>query len=65
MKTRFSLKYFVNDCLWKQFIDFNSPQTPLNLTSLKIFVTLRSFKQFQPKIRVIKCQKIARICINW
>ena len=36
MKTRVSLKYFVSYCLWKVFLDFNSPQTPLNLISLKL-----------------------------
>ena len=39
MKTRVCLKYFVNDCLWKQFFATNSPQTPSNLilfTSLSV-----------------------------
>ena len=40
------LKYFVNDCLWKQYLAFNSPQTPSNLICLTIFVTLRPLTQF-------------------
>ena len=30
LKTGVSLKYFVNDCLWKPFFYSNSPQTPSN-----------------------------------
>ena len=41
MKTRVSLKYPVNDCLWKHFFVSNLPQTPLNLISLNILVTLK------------------------
>ena len=46
MKTRVVLKYFVNDCLCKHLFDFNSPQTPSNLISLTILVTLRPLKLF-------------------
>ena len=31
MKTRISLKYYVNDSLWKQLFASNSPQSFLNL----------------------------------
>ena len=62
MKTRVSLKYFVNYCLWKTFLDFNSPQIPLNLISLTILVTLSPFTLFSPKFREIKWQKRAKIC---
>ena len=57
MKTRVSLKYFMNDCLWKHFLASNVPQTPSNLISMTVLITLRSFTQFQPKIRAIKLQK--------
>ena len=46
MKTRVSLKYFVNDFLWEQFLAFKSPQTPSNLISLTILLILRPFTQF-------------------
>ena len=46
MKTRVCLKYFVNDCLWKQLLSCNLPQTPSNVISFTIFVTLMSFTQF-------------------
>ena len=46
MKTRVSLKYFVNDCFGKPPFDSNSPQIPLNLISLTILVTLRPFTLF-------------------
>ena len=59
MKTRVSLKYFVNDCLWKQLFSSNSSQIPPNLISLTILETLRPFTQFSPKIRAIKLKKSA------
>ena len=65
MKTRISLKYFVSDFLWKQFFAPNSTKTHSNLISLTILVTLMPFVQFQPKIRAIKLQKCAKICLTW
>ena len=47
MKTRVSLKYFATDCLWKPFIDSNLHQTPSNLISLTILVTVRPSTFFQ------------------
>ena len=41
---RVSLKWIMDDCLWKQALKL--PQTPLNLISLTILVTLRPYKQF-------------------
>ena len=64
MKTRASLKYFVNECLWT-FFPFISPQTPTNLISLTTLVTARPFTQFEPKIRAIKKQKSADIIPIW
>ena len=46
MKTRVSLKDFVNDFLWKFFCDFNSPKTSSKLISLSILVTVRPFALF-------------------
>ena len=57
MKTRVSLKYLVNDCLWKTFFDSNSPQAPSNLTPLTILVTLIPFTLFSPTMRAINLQK--------
>ena len=57
MKTRVSLKYFVNNCLWKTFFDCNSPQTPSNVISLIIMVTLRSFTLFNLKLEQLSCKK--------
>ena len=64
MKTTVSLKYHVNDCLWKPFLDFNAPQTPSNLDLLTILVTLRLFTLFEPKIRTIKLQESAKNCFT-
>ena len=64
METRASLKYFVNGCLYKHVFASNLPQTRTNLISLAILVTLRPFTQFQPKIRAIKLQKKAKICLT-
>ena len=46
MKTIVSLKYSVNDYLWKDFFASNSPPTPSNLIFVTKLVTLRSFTQF-------------------
>ena len=43
MKTRVSFKYFVTGCLCKHFFGSNLPQTPLNVISLAITVTLVPF----------------------
>ena len=64
MESRASLKYFVNDCLWKYFFDSNSPHTFAKLISFTIFVTLRPFTLFQSKITEIKLQKSAKICLT-
>ena len=65
MKTRLSLKYFVNDCLWKHFFDSNSPQNPSKLISLTLLGTLRPFTQFCPKVRANKLQKSVKTCLTW
>ena len=60
-----SLKYFVTYCLWKPFFDSNLFQTPSNLISLTILVTLRLLTLFQSKVRAIKLPKRAEICLTW
>ena len=65
MKTRVSLKYFVNDCLRKHFFASNWSLTSSNWISLNVLVTLRPFTQFWPKIRAIKTQKSPKICLAW
>ena len=40
METKVCFKYFVNDCLGKQFFASNLCQAPSNLTSLTSLVTL-------------------------
>ena len=57
MKTRVSFKYFVTGCLCKHFFGSNLPQTPLNVISLAITVTLVPFTLLSPKIRAVKLQK--------
>ena len=65
MKTRASLTNFVNDCLWKQYFASNLPQTPSNLISLTILVTLKSFTLFKLKLEQLSCKKVAKICLTW
>ena len=65
MKTRVSLKYFVNDCVWKPLFDSNSTQTRSKLISMTILVTPWPFTLLLPKIRAIKLQKSAKICLIW
>ena len=63
MKTRVSLKYFVNDSLWKQFFASNLPQNPSNLISLPILLPLRPFTQFSPKIRLTELRKVLKFVL--
>ena len=65
MKTRVTLRYFVNDCLWNYFLASNAPQTTLNLIYLSILLILRPFTQLQPKFTAIELQKSTKICFNW
>ena len=60
MKTRVSLKYFVNDSLWKRFFVSMSPHVHSNLFCWTILVTLRPLTQFQPKVRATTLQKSAK-----
>ena len=52
IKTRVCLKYFVNNCLWKQFLASNSPQSSSNLICLTIFVN-----SFNIKLEQLICKK--------
>ena len=63
-ETRVSLKYFVNGCLWKHFFASNSPQTSSHSIFVTISVTLSHSTQFEFKIRAIKLQKNAKICLT-
>ena len=65
MKTRVCLKYSVSYCLWKFFIDSNSPQTTSSLIFLISLVTLRSFTLFNLKLEQLsgrKALKFALLC---
>ena len=57
MKTKVSLKYFVNDFLWKQFFALTSPRIPMVLICLRILVSLRPFTKFQAKSRASNFKK--------
>ena len=57
MKTTVTAKYFVNDCLWKPFVDSNSSQTPSNLISLTILVTLSLLHSFEINLEQLSCKK--------
>ena len=46
MKTVVCLKYFVHDCLWKQFFASNSALVPSNFICLTIFE--KDSKTFNP-----------------
>ena len=58
-----NLRNFVNDCLWKRFLDSHSPQTS-DLLFLTILVSLRPFALLQPKIRAVNFQKYAKNCLT-
>ena len=62
MKTRVSLKYFVNDCLSKHFFDSNLPQTLSNAISLTSLVTLRPFT-LNLKLEILSCKKVLKFAL--
>ena len=62
MRTRVCLKYFPNDCLWKQFFVFEVLPDLFQLDFLKVLITLRLFSQLQHRIRATKLQKSAKSC---
>ena len=64
MEIRASLKYFVIGCLWKYLFTSNLPHVSLNLIFLTILVNLTTLLLFQAKIRAIKLQKSAKICLT-
>ena len=57
MKTRVCHKYLVNDCVWKQFLAYNLPQTPSNLFRLTNYMALRPLTQFYVKLQQLICEK--------
>ena len=65
MEARVTLKYFVNYCPQKHFLDSNLAQTPLTLISLTFLVVLSLFPLFESKIRAIKIEKSPKICLTW
>ena len=55
MKTRFCLKYFMNDCLWKQFIAFNSDLLKFDL--FENFRNSKPFDSFNLKLERLICKR--------
>ena len=60
MEPRVPLKYFVNSCLYKHFFHSNSSQTPSNLISFMILVTLRPFTHLNLKLEQLSCKKVLK-----
>ena len=62
IKTRVSLKYFVHDCLWKQFLllSCSRPFKPIFLT---FFVTVRSLSQVNLKLEQLSCRKVLKLIL--
>ena len=61
-KTRVSHKYFVHDCLWKQFLllSCSRPFKPIFLT---FFVTVRSLSQVNLKLEQLSCRKVLKFML--
>ena len=57
MKSRVSLKYFVNDCLWKQIFASNLPTDSLNLNLLDNF---GNSKAFHTVLEQLSCKKVLK-----
>ena len=64
MKTKYWLKYFVHDCLWKQLFAIMLLQVASNVVCLRVLVTLMSATQIQPNIRATNLQMISHF-FNW
>ena len=62
IKTRVSHKYFVHDCLWKQFLllSCSRPFKPIFLT---FFVTVRSLSQVNLKLEQLSCRKVLKFML--
>ena len=61
MKTRVSLKYFVNGCLWKTFFLLVTDPDPFKLTFFGNFSNSNAFHTVLTKIRAVKLQNRAKI----
>ena len=61
-KTRVSLKYFVHDCLWKQFLLLSCSRAfkPIFWT---FFVTVRSLSQVNLKLEQLSCRKVLKFIL--
>ena len=55
MKTRFCLKYFMNDCLWKQFLASNSDLFKFDL--FENFRNSKPFDSFNLKLERLICKR--------
>ena len=64
MKTRVCLKYFIHDCLPKQFFYLQLVTGPFKHDLLSILATLKPLAQLQPEIKATKLEKSAKICLN-
>ena len=63
MKSRVSLKYFVIDSLWKEFLASKLPQTLSNLTALTLFINLGPLTQFQLKLEQLIFKKVLKFVL--
>ena len=62
-KAKVCLKYFVNYCLWKQFLASNSLQNSSNLICLTIFVTLNLWHSFNLRLQQIICKEALKFVL--
>ena len=62
IKSRVSLKYFVHDCLWKQFLLLSCSRA-FNVFLLTFFVTVRSLSQVNLKLEQLSCRKVLKFIL--
>ena len=61
MKTRASLKFFVNDCVWKYFFCFQLPPGPFKFTFCDDFGHPKSFHTaLTKKLEQLTCKKVLK-----
>ena len=63
MKTRVSLRYFLNDYLWKHYFASNSTQIPSNLISLTILATQGTLHSFNLKLEQLSSKNVLKFVL--
>ena len=61
MKTRVSLKYLLNDCLWKQFLASYFVTDPFKFDLLDYFHKFNAFDSFNLRLEQLICKRAVKV----